>query len=100
MSKRCSAAWVAVRRGRANRSRTSGGCVVGLKRSDWREGGETGGARLRPWARVEPRDKAVESDGGRDRGGLQGGLRHAPRPALAQGASADPLGGRSVGAGP
>ena len=75
MSKRCSAAWVAVRRGRANRSRTSGGCLVGLKRSDWREGGETGGARLRPWARVEPRDKAVEIDGGSDRDVLQGGIR-------------------------
>ena len=100
MSKRCSAAWVAVRRGRANRSRTSGGCLVGLKRSDWREGGETGGARLRPWARVEPRDKAVEIDGGSDRDVLQGGLRHAPIPALAQATGADPLGERPFDAGP
>src|SRR5215467_2567496 len=38
-----------MRRGSANRSSTSGGCLVGLKRGDWREGGETGGARVRPW---------------------------------------------------
>jgi hypothetical protein len=39
-----------------------------MKRSDWREGGETGGACLRPWALVEPRDNAVDIDGrgGRD----------------------------------
>jgi hypothetical protein len=41
------------------------------------EDGETGGARLHPWAPVEPRAKAVDDGrGGRDV--LHVGLRHAP----------------------
>ena len=53
-----------MRRGSANRRSTSGGCLVGLKRGDWREGGETGGARVRPWLSVEPCDQAVDIDRG------------------------------------
>ena len=63
----CHAAWVAVRRDIEDLGRTSGSDVAGLKRGDWREGGETGGARLRPGALIEPRDDAVDIDGGRDR---------------------------------
>jgi len=67
MSKRCTSAWVAVRRGREDLRSTSGGGLTGMERVGRREGGETGGARLRPWARVEPRDQAVEIDGRSDR---------------------------------
>ena len=56
-----------VRRGREDLRRTSGGDLTGMERGDWREGGETGGTRLRPWALVEPRDNAVDIDGGGDR---------------------------------
>ena len=66
MSKRCTSAWVAVRRGSEHLSSSSGGCLVGMKCGDWREGGEMGGARLRPWALVEPRDNTVDIDGGGD----------------------------------
>ena len=38
-----------------------------MERVGRREGGETGGARLRPGALVEPRDNAVDIDGGGDR---------------------------------
>src|SRR5437899_12788368 len=94
MYKRYSAAWVAVRRGSEHLSSTSGGCLVGMKRGDWREGGETGGARLRPWALVEPRDNAVDIDGGGGRDVLQVGLRHAPIPCPSQPKGAHPLGER------
>ena len=46
---------------------TSGGCLTGMQRVHWREGGETGGARLRPWALIEPRHNPIDIDGGRDR---------------------------------
>jgi len=67
MDRGCHPAWVAVRRGSADLSRTSGSYLAGMERGDRREGGETGGARLRPWALVEPRDNAVDIDGGGDR---------------------------------
>ena len=56
-----------------------------------RERGAAGGARLRPWALVEPRDTAVdmESGGGRDR--LHVGLRHTPIPRPSQANGAAPL---------
>src|SRR2546422_2592802 len=91
MYKRCHSAWGAVRRGSADLSRTSGGCLARMERRDWREGSETGGARLRPWALVEPRDNAVDIDGGGNRDVLQVGLRHAPIPGPAQAQGADPL---------
>ena len=75
MAKRCNSAGVAVWRGRENLSQTSGGCLAWLASVRRSEGGETGEARLRPWARVEPRDKAVEIDGGSDSDVLQGGIR-------------------------
>ncbi len=64
MSKRCSSAWVAVRRGSEHLNSTSGGGLAGLARRDRRKGGETGGPRLRPWAFVEPRDNALDIHGG------------------------------------
>ena len=67
MTKRRTSAWVAVRRGREDRRRTSGRGRTGMERMGRREGGETGGARLRPGALVEPRDHAVDIDGGGDR---------------------------------
>src|SRR6266567_6409798 len=84
MSKRCTSAWGAVRRGREHLRRTSGGGLPGLERVGRREGGETGDARLRPWALVKPRDNAVDIDGGGGRDVLHVGLRHAPIPRAPQ----------------
>src|SRR6266446_7349284 len=78
MSKRCTSAWVAVRRGREDLRRTSGGGLTGMERIGRREGGETGGARLRSGALVEPRDNAVDIDGGGGRDVLHVGLGQAP----------------------
>ena len=77
MTKRRTSAWVAVRRGREDLRRTSGGGLTGMERVGRREGGETGGARLRPWALVEPRDHAVDIDGGSGRDVLQVRFDHA-----------------------
>jgi hypothetical protein len=46
-----------------------------MERVGRREGGKTGGARLPPWALVEPRDNAVDMDGGSGRDVLQMGFR-------------------------
>src|SRR6059058_3494690 len=100
MSKRCTSAWVAVRRGREDLRRTSGGGLTGMERVGRREGGETGGARLRPWALVEPRDNAVDIDGGGDRDVLHVGLRHAPISGPSQPKGADSLRERPFDAGP
>ena len=78
MCERCHAAWIAVRRGSAHRSRTSGRCLVGEKRGDGREGGETGGARLRSWALIEPRHNPIDIDRGGDGDVLQMRFRQAP----------------------
>ena len=61
----------------------------------WREGGETGGTRLRPGALVQPRDHAVDIDrrGGRDV--LQMCFRELPIPRAAEPESAYPLGERA-----
>jgi hypothetical protein len=56
----------------------AGGCLVGLKRGHWREGGTTGGARRGPRALVEPRDKAIDIDRGGDCDVLQMRFRQAP----------------------
>src|SRR5919198_2907256 len=100
MSKRCRAACVAVRRGSANRRRTSGGGLVGIQRGDGREGGETRGARLRSWALVEPRDNPIAIDRGSARDVLHVGLRQAPISGPAQAKGTDPLGERPFDAGP
>src|SRR2546425_6825845 len=92
MTKRCASAWVAVRRGREELRRTSGGGLPGMERVGRREGGETGGARLRPWALVEPRDNAVDIDGGSGRDVLQVRFRETPIPRAAEPESAYPLG--------
>src|ERR1051326_5715824 len=64
------------------------------------QSGETGGARRGPWARVEPRDNAVNIDRGGNRHVLHVGLRHAPIPDPAQAKGADPLGEGPFDAGP
>ena len=56
-----------MRRDIEDRGRTSGSDLAGLEHGDRREGGETGGARLRPWALIEPRHNPIDIDGGRDR---------------------------------
>ena len=80
MSKRCTSAWVAVRRGCEDLRRTSGGSLPGMERVGRRESGETGGARRGPWALVEPRDKAVDIDRCGDGHVLHVGLGQAPIP--------------------
>src|SRR5574341_2462348 len=91
---------VSGRRGSENLSRTSGGCLAWIVRVSRGQSGEPGGARLRPWALVEPRDNAVDIDRGGDRDMLQVGLRHAPIPGPAQAKGTDPLGERPFDAGP
>ena len=44
----------------------------------WREGGETGGMRLRPGALVDPRDNAVDINGRGSRDVLQVRFREPP----------------------
>ena len=84
-----------MQRGREALRGTSGGCLTGMQQVHWRESGETGGARLRPRALVEPRDNTVEIDG---RGGgdvLQVRFREPPIPRAAEPKRADPLGERA-----
>src|SRR2546427_3355850 len=78
MRKRCGSARVALWRGSEDLRRTSGGCLAWLKSVSRSEGGETGGARLCPWALGEPRDNAVDIDGGGGRDVLHVGLGQAP----------------------
>src|SRR5438128_11748460 len=66
-----------------------------MERVGRREGGETGGARLRPWALVEPSDNAVDIDGGGGRDVLQVRFRETPIPRAAEPESAYPLGERA-----
>src|SRR6266446_4731363 len=91
MSKRRTSAWLAVRRGRENLSRTSGGCLAWMGRVRRRKSGKARDPCHGPWALVEPRDHAVDIDGGSDRDVLQVGLRHAPIPGPAQAKGAHPL---------
>src|ERR671924_1327784 len=66
-----------------------------MKHVRWREGGETGGARLRPGALVQPRDNAVDIDGRGGRDVLQVRFRKTPIPRAAEPESAYPLGERA-----
>ena len=75
-----------MQRGRAALGRTLGGGLAWIERGSRSEGGETGKTCLRPWALSEPRDQAVDIDGGSDRDVLHVGLRHAPVPGPAQAA--------------
>src|SRR6266446_1203232 len=100
MSKRRTSAWLAVRRGRENLSRTSGGCLAWMVRVRRRKSGKAREPCHGPWALVEPRDNAVDIDGGSDRDVLQVGLRHAPIPGPSQAKGTDPLGERPFDAGP
>src|SRR4030095_1855521 len=96
----CNAAWLAVWRGREHLSRTSGGCLAWRVRVRRRKRGKAGDPCHGPWARVEPRDKAVDMDRGGDRDVLHVGLRHAPIPGPAQAKGTNPLGERPFDAGP
>ena len=64
----------------------------------WREGSETGGARLRPGALVEPRDNTVEIDGRGGRDVLHVRFREPPIPRAAEPKRAYPLGERAFAA--
>src|SRR5947209_7988918 len=87
----CHAAWVAVRRDIDDLGRTSGSDLAGMERGDRREGGETGGARLRSWAPVKPRDNAVDIDRGSGRDVLQMRFRETSIPRAAEPKGAHPL---------
>src|SRR5258706_13070818 len=91
MSKWRTSAWLAVWRGRENLSRTSGGCLAWMGRVRRRKSGKARDPCHGPWALVEPRDHAVDIDGGSDRDELQVGLLHAPIPGPAQAKVAHPL---------
>ena len=62
-------------------------------------GRQNGRCASGPWALVEPRDNAVDIDGGGDRDVLQVGLRQAPIPRASQPKGAHPLGERPFDAG-
>ena len=64
--------------------RPSGGSLSGMERVGRREGGETGGAGLRPGARVKPRDNAVDINGRGSRDVLRVSLGQAPIPRAPQ----------------
>jgi hypothetical protein len=98
MSKQCTSAWVTVRRGREDLRRTSGGGLTGMERIGRREGGETGGARLRPWALVQPCDNAVDIDSSGSRDVLHMGLGQAPIPRAPQPKRTHSLGERAFDA--
>src|SRR5882672_7569189 len=63
-----------VRRGRENLSRTSGGCLAWIIRVRRRKSGKAGDPCHGPWALVEPRDNAIDIDGGGRGHVLQVGL--------------------------
>jgi len=67
-----------------------------MKHIRWREGGEPGGARLRPGALVDPRDNAVDIDGSGSRNVLQVRFRESPIPRAAEPKRAAPLGERAL----
>src|SRR5438093_3859120 len=100
MSKWCNSAGLAVRRGRENLSRTSGGCLAWIVRVRRRKSGKAGDPCHSPWARVEPRDNAVDIDRSGNRDVLQVGLCHAPISGPSQPKGADSLRERPFDAGP
>jgi hypothetical protein len=100
MRKRCGSARVALWRGSEDLRRTSGGCLAWLESVSRSEGGETGGARLCPWALVEPRDNAVDIDGSGGRDVLHVGLGQAPIPRAPQPKRTHSLGERAFDASP
>ena len=67
-----------------------------MKHIRWREGGEPGGARLRPGALVDPRDNAVDIDGRGNRNVRHGRFRESPIPRAAEPKRAAPLGERAL----
>ena len=98
MYKGCHTAWVTLRRGSADLSRTSGGCLDGLEHRDRREGGKAGGARLGSWALVQPCDNPVYIDHGGNGHVLHMGLGQAPIPRAPQPKRTHPLGERAFDA--
>src|SRR4029434_7047748 len=100
MAKRCNSAGVAGRRGRENLSRTSGGCLAWMVRVRRRKSGKAGAPCHGPWALVEPRDNAVDIDGGCRGHVLQVGLGYTPIPCASEAKGAHPLRERPFVAGP
>jgi hypothetical protein len=84
-----------VPRGREALRGTSGGCLTGMPHVHWREGGETGGAGLRPGALVQPRDNTVDIDGSGGRDVLPVRFREPPIPRAAEPKRVSPLGERA-----
>src|SRR6266508_4329473 len=83
-----------VRRAEKGAECESGGCLAWIVRVRRRQSGKAGDPCHGPWALVEPRDNAVDLDGGSGRDVLHVGLRHAPIPGPAQAKGAHPLGER------
>src|SRR2546427_10109177 len=81
-------------------ARTSGGCFTWMARVRRRKSGKAGEPGHGPRALVEPRDNAVDIDGGGDRDVLHVGLRQGPIPGPSQAKGADSLGERPFDAGP
>src|SRR5215470_17151282 len=100
MCKRCQTAWVAVRRGRENLSRISGGCLASMVRVGRRQSGKAGEPCQGPWALVEPRHNAVDINRGGDGDVLHVGLRQPPISGPSEAKGTDPLGERPFDAGP
>jgi hypothetical protein len=94
MQKQCGSARGALQRGSGDLRRTSGGCLAWMARVRRRQSGKAGAPCHGPWALVEPRDHAVDIDGGSGRNVLHVGLRHAPIPGPSQPKGAHPLGER------
>ena len=100
MSKWCNSAGVAVRRGRENLSRTSGGCLAWIVRVRRRKRGKAGDPCHGPWALVEPRDNAVDIDCGCRGHVLQVGLGYTPIPCASEAKGAHSLRERPFDASP
>src|SRR5439155_8932038 len=100
MSKWRTSAWLAVWRGRENLSRTSGGCLAWIIRVRRRQRGKAGDPCHGPWALVEPRDNAVDIDGGCRGHVLHVGLGYTPIPCASEAKGAHSLRERPFDAGP
>src|SRR5438552_8467535 len=100
MSKWRTSAWLAVWRGRESLSRTSGGRLAWIIRVRRRQRGKAGDPCHGPWALVEPRDNAVDIDGGCRGHVLQVGLGYTPIPCASEAKGAHSLRERPFDAGP
>src|SRR5437899_12950783 len=100
MSKWCNSAGVAVWRRSENLSRTSGGCLAWIIRVRRRKRGKAGDPCHGPGAFVEPRDHAVDIDGGCRGHVLHVGLGYTPIPCASEAKGPPSLRERPFDAGP